>query len=1231
MHDFAETVRLVSGKAILIANRGISARRVCRSIQDRFGAISVMTVTDVDKSSPATLSAQELILLGQDPRAYLDIDLIIRHAKKRGVIAIHPGWGFASEDDRFPAKCKEADIIYIGSTAEAMNLLGNKVQVRALAKRLGIPVVPGSEGSVDIPGAREACAKIGFPVMLKAEGGGGGRGIFLINNQTELDGAFSKASTMAQASFGNPRLYVEKYLPSIRHIEIQVAADKYGNIFAFDERDCTVQRNHQKLIEITPSPSELITPELREQLKTYSREIIRAARYDSLATVEFLVTPEGNAYLIEANTRLQVEHGITECRYGIDLVEEQIHIAFGGKLRLNDQEHLPSQHAVQVRINCEDPKNGFTPNCGVITHYISPGGPGVRLDSNLSSGYDFPPNYDSAGALLIAYGSSWQKVLGILKRALGEYSIGGVKTTIPFYKQVIKHPKFRSAEFDTMFINNTPELMCYTDLEPESHRLGRLIAEISARGYNPYVLLGEYRSRCTPTVGDFSPVLPPIPTKISKQASPYPRGDRDALLDSIRDSDWIHFADTTPRDQTQSDGGNRFRLAEDMLIGPYLDNCNYFSIENGGGAHFHVAMLANMTYPFTEARKWNAFAPKTLKQILIRSTNVLGYKPQPKNLMRITGEMICEEYQIIRCFDFLNHVENMLPFAELALNDKRVVFEPAVSLTWSDNFSIAHYLEVAEAILAMVARAAGISSLQASRRIILGLKDMAGACPPRFMRELVAALRKAHPALVLHYHRHYTDGLFVPTVGAAAAAGAQIIDTGLGASVRWYGQGDVLATAAYLEEELGLKTNLNKDMIRKANFVLKQIMPFYDRYTSPYFKGVDHDVVAHGMPGGATSSSQEGALKQGYIHLLPYMLKFLEGTRKIVLYHDVTPGSQITWNTAFLAVTSAYRRGGEEEVEYILNVLDQVARLSEDELPTYVREARLALYREANDAFRDLLLGKFGALPLGFPADWVYESAFGSEWQTAIRNRTDSSPLDSLEQVDFASEEQAFIKHLKRKPTEEEFVLYLNHPGDALKTIQFHSEFGDPNRIPLDIWFEGLKENKEVSFTDSKNKPHAMTILHIEEPNEQGRSIVRYILDSETWSYEVQVTEPAATQFNDGVEMADPGNPYHVGSPSKGDLWVTYVAPGDLVKKGEELFNVSIMKLENSVLAPIDGIVKRVLRHADYREDKAMVPVREGELIVELGAVPHVCGNKDCGKPLYSSDSLYCPYCGTKL
>ncbi len=612
-----------------------------------------------------------------------------------------------------------------------MKILGNKVSVRRLARQLGVPVVPGSDSAVSVPEARKIAHEIGFPIMLKAEGGGGGRGIYEVFSEDQLESAFKKASVMAEASFGNPRIYLEKLLESVRHIEIQVIADQYGNVFAFDERDCTVQRNHQKLVEITPSPWSKMTPELRERLKEYARQLVRAVDYHSLATVEFLVDPDANPYLIEVNTRLQVEHGITECRYGIDLVEEQIAVAFGSRLRFTDTDTVPFLHAMQVRINSENPQKNFEPNSGVLTRYVSPGGQGVRLDSCVTEGYEFPSNYDSAASLLITYGNNWIKTVKLMQRALREYMISGVKTTIPFHRQIIKHPVFISADYDTRFIENHPELMNYTDIEPEALRLSRLVAEISARGYNPYVELGEYRGREDKRLGRVEIVYPKM-----KQCAPskrYPRGNRDALLDFVRETrndGYVHYTDTTTRDITQSNSGNRFRLAEDRIVGPYLDHSGFFSIENGGGAHFHVAMLANMTYPFTEAEEWNRFAPDTAKQILIRSTNVLGYKPQPQSLMRKTGEMICAHYDIIRCFDFLMHVENMKPFAEIVLDSPANVFEPAISLSYARGFDVPHYLGVTDEIVGMCAAAAGVSTDQAARRIILGLKDMAGVCPP---------------------------------------------------------------------------------------------------------------------------------------------------------------------------------------------------------------------------------------------------------------------------------------------------------------------------------------------------------------------------------------------------------------------------------------------------------------------------------------------------------------------
>ncbi|MDR2350500.1 MAG: ATP-grasp domain-containing protein, partial [Deltaproteobacteria bacterium] len=589
MTEEKNVLDIIRGKPILVANRGISARRICRAIRDRFDAIAVMTATDIDKTAPAASSAQELLLLGSDPQAYLDLELILELARRRGIVAIHPGWGFASEDDRFPELCERRGIIFIGSAAKSMRLLGNKVEVRKLAKSLGIPIVPGSDGAVDLVSARKRAGELGLPVMLKAEGGGGGRGIISVRELGELEDAFRRASTLAQASFNNPGLYVEKLLENVRHIEIQVMADKHGNAVAFDERDCSIQRQHQKLVEITPSPWRGMTRELRAKLKEYSLALVKKVGYHSLCTVEFLVSPDGEPFMIEVNTRLQVEHGITEVRHNADLVEEQIKIAFGAKLDPSSyamEDNL--LHAMQVRVNLEDPQNDFTPNGGLVTRYVSPGGPGVRLDSNLSAGYDFPSNYDSAGALLISYGRDYPKTIGIMDRALGEYTVGGLKTTIPFLRKLIDNRNFKNGDFDTDFIDKHPELLFYADSIPEFERLGRLAAEITAHGYNPFLQLGRYRSSSGPRLEKFVPVLPKLSRAVRRRPNPYPRGDRVALLDYVRDSGSVHFTDTTARDMTQSNSGNRFRLAEDALVGPYLDESGLFSLETGGGAHFHV-------------------------------------------------------------------------------------------------------------------------------------------------------------------------------------------------------------------------------------------------------------------------------------------------------------------------------------------------------------------------------------------------------------------------------------------------------------------------------------------------------------------------------------------------------------------------------------------------------------------------------------------------------------------
>ncbi len=1264
--SFRELLQRTKGMHILVANRGIPARRICRSIRERLRGHAIVTATDIDRSSPAISAADEVLLLGANPTAYLDIQQVVSKAKEAGVQAIHPGWGFASEDSSFPSLCREAGITFIGPDSEAMELLGSKLRARALAKELGIPIVPGSDGAVSLEEARCQIDSMELPVLLKAEGGGGGRGIVIIREPSELKDAFEKAQVIAASSFGNPRLYVEKFLGEVLHIEIQVLADRYGNVLVFDERDCSLQRKHQKLLEITPSPWNGMNEELRRQLKDYSRRIVLAAGYHTLATVEFLVESPNKgeparAYLIEVNTRLQVEHGITESRYGIDLVEQQIAVALGAELNLKQEELRPFYWSLQCRINLEDPQDNFSPNSGVIKRYHSPGGPGVRIDSNLTSNYSFPSHYDSAGSLLICYANSWDKLIRLAIRSLQEYQISGLKTTLPFYRMILASEYFARGNFSTRFVEDHPELLDYHHLEPEALRLSRLIAEISARGFNPYIKLGEYRSLGQPRLG-FGPgqarsnghhyyELPPTTTFASIR---YPQRNRPALLEMLRNSDKIHFGDTTCRDITQSNSGNRMRLAEDRVIGPYLDRCGFLSLETGGGAHFHMNIRANMTSPLEEGREWRKLAPHTLQQVLVRSTNLLGYKPQGRVMMRQMCRRLCELYDIIRCFDFLNYAQNMTPLAEVVLGRDDVVFEPAISLSVvGQRYSVEHYLGVAQQILEMCAGIASCTNEEASRRIILGLKDMAGICAPDYIAELARGLKQRWPDMILHYHRHATDGLFVPALLAAAQAGVEILDVGMDAACRWYGQGPVGATRAALRAA-GLRDLLDPQALDDCNFVLKQLLPFFDRYCTPYFQGYDHNVVQHGMPGGAISSSQEGALQQGYIFLLPQILEYLGIVRQLVLYHDVTPGAQITWNNAFLTISSAHKRGGADEVQRVL----QLARRSlgnegQDPAPLSEQEERLQLFAEANDSFKSLLKGDFGPLPLGFPAEWIYHSTFGREQGSRIYQKVQQgvgSPLDGLADYHREEEQARLETELGRRVSEDELLLYLNHPADTIALLKFQDQFGDPNCLPAAVWFEGLLPGESFSFSDSKGKLHHFQLLEVSAPNEAGMAQTGFQLNHELVRHQVQVCK-GRIGGPEGRRQADPNDPNQIGAISSGDLWIVHVSEGDLVKQGQELCNISIMKQEKGIFAKRDGVVRKVHLAANFQKTHKMVSVQEGDLILELGAVSEQC--PACGRPGVpgalpdahpsmsdTSDSSgapgsargnFCPYCGAAL
>ncbi len=475
-------------KKLLIANRGEIAIRIARSAQE-LGIKTVAIYEETDRFAMHVMKADEAICIGPGPRKdYLNIDKIIHAAKEVGADAIHPGYGFLSENPEFPKKCREAGLIFVGPFFDIIGKMGSKVIARDIMKKVGVPLIPGtkvlSPGKKGENEALEFAEKYGFPIMIKAVAGGGGRGIRFVTNESELIKGLKLARSEAKTSFGNEDIYLEKGLVKPRHVEVQILGDNYGNIIHLGTRNCSIQRRHQKLVEIAPS----FLPE--EVDKNLCESAVRAAKYagyTSAGTFEFLVDEDNNFYFLEVNTRIQVEHTVTEMVTGIDIVREQLRIASGEKLSISQDDVIVRGCAIELRINAEDPKNDFMPDPGLIEVYQSPGGHGIRLDGAAYQGYEIPSCYDSLIVKLTVYGFTWEEAVDRLRRALDNFTIVGVKTTIPFYKAILEEPSFRSQEFDTSYIDNHPELLNYKEKEDEIDKIAKFVAEINAYGYNPYI------------------------------------------------------------------------------------------------------------------------------------------------------------------------------------------------------------------------------------------------------------------------------------------------------------------------------------------------------------------------------------------------------------------------------------------------------------------------------------------------------------------------------------------------------------------------------------------------------------------------------------------------------------------------------------------------------------------------------------------------------------------------
>lgn len=638
----------------------------------------------------------------------------------------------------------------------------------------------------------------------------------------------------------------------------------------------------------------------------------------------------------------------------------------------------------------------------------------------------------------------------------------------------------------------------------------------------------------------------------------------------LRSDPRVYFTNTGPRDTGQSDYKNRHTLHDLIKLAPLYNKSGYFSIENHGGARFHQNLIHNKIDPFEEAVLWKEKMPDVMTQTLIRSTNLWGYRMYPRNVITLSVKAFLPFIDVWRCFDFLNYIPNMIPIAEAVMKGGKI-FEPAISFTVSRECTNSYYLKVIKEIL-------GITG--GSKGIILCIKDMAGIGSPKRIASLVDAILQKHPDLILHYHRHATDGLAVPSLVEAARAGVKILDVTDDSFSRYYGHAPVRSVNALLIEN-GLKTCLDLPALDQASQTITDFIGHYHAFESQ-FRGFSYKVTEHRMPGGAFPSSFEQAVKGDFIDLMPFILRGMSYGNRFIKYFDVTPGSQITWTTWAAIIQYHYKRGGHPEVEKLLSLCEKF--IQEDQTLTIFEEEEkkffLGIYSRATDDFKNLLLGEYGPLPFGWPADWVYESVFGSAWKTQVEdNRYEESPLKNKQDEDIHVIEDELDKQINRHATFFELVLYLQHPQATVAFIQFRSKFGNTSVLPTPVWLHGLKNLGDAVSLETKGRPNTIQLVSI---GQEVEGIKHIILSVNNTMQVFPVEMPTyATQLQKGPVFADPLAEGQVASPIMGNVWRIgskdrKLNVGDIVKQGQEIMNIEAMKIENAIQAPIAGMIKEI-------------------------------------------------------
>ena len=1123
---------------LLCANRSEIAIRVFRSAHE-LGIRTVAIYAHEDRFALHRFKADEAYQVGaggEPIRAYLNIPAIIEIATRYGIDAIHPGYGFLSENPELARACKEAGITFVGPHEEALEQLGDKTFARELAKKVNVPILGGSESIKDAAEGKKLAGKLGYPVILKAAKGGGGRGMRVVENEKDFAAAFEQARRESLAAFASPDVFLEKYITSASHIEVQLLGDKHGNLVHLWERDCSVQRRHQKVVEIAPAPN--LDPAVRQAVCDAAIQIGKAVKYENAGTVEFLVDRDTSQfYFIEVNPRIQVEHTVTEEVTGVDIVKSQILIAQGTRLDdpeigLGSQENIRTTgYALQCRVTTEDPANNFMPDYGRIAHYRSAAGMGIRLDAGTAfSGATVNPFYDSLLVKVTARGRRFGDACLRMERCLQEFRVRGVKTNLQFLIKLITHPSFLGGTCTTRFIDETPELFELPKRQDRATKILRYLGEVAVNG-NPLVKGLPKATRRTPA---------PLPA-IEKQGPP-PPGTRDKLkeLGPQKFSQWIlkqkrlWLTDTTFRDAHQSLLATRFRTRDLLNIAEvYAHNVpELFSLEMWGGATFDTSMRFLKECPWQRLADLRDKIPNILFQMLFRASNAVGYASYPDNVV----EEFCREaaqagMDVFRIFDALNWVPNMRVAME-AVQKTGAICEPAICYTGDilnpgrTKYNLAYYVELAK-------------ELEKFGANILAIKDMAGLCKP-YAAELLVKTLKQEIGIPIHFHTHDTAGMQAASIIKGAEVKLDIADGAMAAMSGGTSQPNLNAVVEALRFT-PRDTGLSAERLNEISDYWQAAREFYLPFDS-VMPPATADLYSHEMPGGQYTNLYAQARALGLAEQWTTICKtYAQVNALLGDIVKVTPTSKAVGDLALFMVANNLSAAdivdGDRELAFPESVID-------------------------------LLSGMMGFPPGGFPAK-VQKRILKD--RPAMKGR----PGETLPPADFSAAKAKIAQKTGLEPSQRDVLSYLLYPKVFEEFASHQKLYSDTSMLPTPVFFYGQEVGEELNAEIEEGKNLIIKFLTISEPHVDGTRTVFFELNGQP--REVSVIDKSLEASAARNVQADPSNPKHVGASMPGMVVTVGVKVGDKVSKGQKLFTLEAMKMETNVTSDVKGVVESVL------------------------------------------------------